>query len=311
MGDGVTLVTGGGGFIGRRLCETLTERGRSVRAVLLPGEPAPRAEQSIVADIRDAKAVEGLACADVDVVYHLAALANVPASVDDPAADFDVNVAGTFNLLQAVRPLKLKCFAFISTLSVLDPANALPLSETAFPGPRAPYPAAKLAGEAYCKAYFGSYGLPARIVRFPNVYGPGLKKLVVYELIRKILLDPTKLEILGDGSQIRDFLYVDDAVEAMIAIERDGRDGEIYHAGSGRPTTIGQLAELIIRQADLTDIPIVPAGESWKGDIPKWYADTTKIGALGFAPKVDLADGLKRTMQWIRETGIGEWQQRS
>ena len=311
MERSIALITGGGGFIGRRLCRALTERGRRVWAQILPGEPEPPCERCIEADVRSMADVERLCEGPIESIYHLAAHANVPESVEDPRADFEVNVAGTFNLLEMARRLELGSFVFPSTLSVLAPSNALPLAETAGVGPRAPYPAAKLAGEAYCLAYAGSYGVPARVVRLPNVYGPGITRLVVYELIRKALRRPAELAILGDGSQVRDFLYIDDAVEGLIAVGDRGANGEVYHVGSGEPTTIRRLAELIIGQADLADIPVVSAGETWKGDIPRWYADISKIRGLGFSPAVDLRDGIARTMEWIRKTGTDGCQQQS
>jgi len=280
----------------------LTEQKYRVLAQILPGESAPVCEKCITADIRSIDQLEKILDFGIDVIYHLAGHASVPKSVEDPRMDFDVNATGTFNMLELARKMDLKCFLFTSTVSVLDPANSLPLSETAVCGPSAPYAAAKMAGEAYCKAYFRSYGVPARVARLFNVYGPGLRKLVVYDLICKLLNDGTKLEILGDGSQIRDFLFVDDVTAGLQLISEKGQNGQVYHLGSGQPKTIRQLIDTLIRQLGLSEIEIISAAKSWKGDMPMWYADISKVKELGFKQKHDLSEGITRTIEWIRNT---------
>ena len=305
MAQPMTLVTGAGGFLGRRLCQRLTEQGRAVLAQVLPGEAQPPCTQCVTLDIRDPEQLAPLAGKSIEAIYHLAAHASVPESVEDPGFDLAVNVVGTFNLLELARKLNPTSFLFASTVSVLDPANPMPLDETAFCGPSAPYPAAKMAGEAYCRAYFRSYGLPTKIVRFFNVYGPGIRRLVVHDLIAKLLKDPTRLEIFSDGGQVRDFLHVDDAVAGMQIAAEAGAPGEIYHVGSGQPVSIRELIGVIIDQLNLTGVEIVSAGETWAGDMRQWYADPAKLQALGFAPQIDLPAGVGLTAEWIRQSQLG------
>ena len=171
-------------------------------------------------------------------------------------------------------------------------------------GPSAPYPAAKMAGEGYCRAYCRSYGLPTKIVRFFNVYGPGIRRLVVHDLILKLLHDPSRLEIFGDGNQVRDFLHVDDAVAGMHLVAEKGAPGELYHVGSGQPVSIRQLIAVIANQLNLTDLKIVSVGNSWKGDMPQWYADPSKLQELGFNTSVDLPTGVAETIEWIRQNEL-------
>ena len=302
-GPKVVAVTGAGGSLGRRLCQVLSDQGHRVVAQILPGEAQPVCERCIPADIRSMAEVQRLADPDVDVLYHLAAHANVPGSVEDPRMDFEVNTLGTFHMLELARQMSLECFLFVSTVSVLDPSNSLPMAEDAVCGPSAPYPAAKLAGEAYCRAYCRSYGVPARVVRLFNVYGPGLRRLVVYDLITKLLRTPTRIELLGDGNQVRDFLYVDDALAGLQLVVERGQDGEIYHVGCGKPTSIRDLVEVIIRSLGLADVDVVPTGRNRRGDMPQWYADISKVRALGFQARTDLPSGIARTIEWIRQRG--------
>lgn len=304
MSDRMILVTGAGGFVGHRLCRQLADEGARIIAQILPGETPPPCEQCVEIDLRESAQAADLAGSDIEMIYHLAAHASVPASVEDPRLDMSVNVLGTFNLLELARSFELKAFVFASTVSVLADANAMPLSEKALFGPNAPYPAAKMAGEAYCSAYWRSFKVPTKVVRFFNIYGPGIRRLVVHDLILKLLRDPTRLEIFGDGGQVRDFLHVDDAAAGLRCVGERGEPGEAYHVGSGQPVSILELIDAIIAALNLGEVEVVPAGESWKGDMREWYADTAKIRALGFDPQVDLVSGLAETAEWIRQNEL-------
>ena len=300
MSKRTTLVTGAGGFVGQCLCRQLAEQGARIIAQILPGESLPPCETCVEVDLREPDRLADLADCDIETIYHLAAHASVPASVEDPRMDLEVNVLGTFNLLELARRFELKAFVFASTVSVLDDTNPMPLSETAQYGPNAPYPAAKMAGEGYCAAYWKSFDVPTKVVRFFNIYGPGIRRLVVHDLIRKLLRDPSRLEIFGDGGQVRDFLHVEDAAAGLRCVAERGQPGQTYHIGSGQAVTIRELIDAIIAALNLADVEIVSAGESWKGDMREWYADTAKVRALGFGPKVDLVAGLAETAEWIR-----------
>jgi len=305
MSDRLILVTGAGGFLGEHLCRQLTDSGRRVLAQVLPGERAIACEAIVEADVRSPDDLAVFANYDIEGIYHLAGSASIPVSVADPRRDFDINTGGTFNMLELARELDTRFFVFASTLSVLDPVNPPPLGEIAQHRPSSPYGAAKMAGEAYCMAYWKSYETPTRIVRASNIYGPGkIRSTVVNDVIGKLLGDPSRLEIFGDGSQVRCFLHVDDAVAGMRIAAEAGDPGEIYHVGSGEPVSILQLIEVIIDQLNLSGVEIVSAGESWKGDIRQWYADPTKLKSLGFTPQIDLPTGVAETIEWVRQSQL-------
>ena len=305
MSDQLILVTGAGGFMGEHLCRQLTDSGKRVLAQVLPGERAPACEAFVEADVRSPDDLAVFTNYDIEGIYHLAGSPSIPLSVADPRRDFEINAVGTFNTLELAGELDLDFFVFASTLSVLDPRNDLPLDETARHGPSSPYGAAKMAGEAYCMAYWKCYQTPTRVVRASNIYGPGkIRSTVVHDVIGKLMVDPKRLEIFRDGSQVRCFLHVDDAVAGMQIAAEAGSPGEVYHVGSGQPVSILELIEVIIDQLNLTDVEIVSAGESWKGDIRRWYADPTKLKSLGFAPQIDLPTGVAETIEWVRQVQL-------
>jgi UDP-glucose 4-epimerase len=290
------LVTGANGFIGRRLVAHLAERGRDVVAVdRVPctGVPGP----SIVLDVRTPGALAGLLDGET-TVFHLAAWADIRRSLEDPRGDFDSNVRGLFEVIESARHAGARV-VFASTASVFDTGNVLPWAERAYRRPASPYAAGKLAGEAYCQAFHRSYGVDVRIARMFNVYGIGMTRFVIHDLVRKIQVNPKTLEILGTGTQVRDFLYVDDAVRGLVTIDQHGEAGEDYNLGSGIPVRIIDLARAIGALMGHPSIAIVPTGRSFPGDTPCWYADISKIRRLGFAPEVPLDLGLRRTVDWL------------
>ena len=253
----------------------------------------------IKGDVSSQKELKLLDKEKIDVVFHLAAQANVPLSVNFPENDFKSNVIGTFNILQFIKEKQIPKIIFPSTPSVLDTNNEMPLSEEARVKPVSPYGVAKLAGEGYCRAFFECYKVNVNIIRFFNVYGPRMNKYVIYDFIRKLQKNPKKLEVLGNGNQVRDYVYVTDAVEALLLVAERGVPGEIYNLGSSNPVVIRDLAKLIIKIMGLKDVEIKYTGSSWPGDIQMWYADVGKIQKMGFNPRVPLEVGLKNTIEWL------------
>lgn len=292
------VVTGSAGFIGRHLADTLIRHGVDVVAIDLQPIDGEGGARVVRADLSEPRVLDDHLTPDT-VIFHLAARANVPASVEDPAGDFRNNVVALFEVLESAR--RARCMlVFPSSAAVYDPSSESPLPETALTRPSSPYGAAKLAGESYCVAYHRTYGLDVRIARLFNVYGPGMRQFVIHDLVRKLERNGDELEILGDGQQIRDYLYVDDAVRAFVAIAEHGEPGQDYNLACGEPTTIMDLARRIARLMGYPGVRIRPTGRSWPGDIPRWYADTAKLKTLGFAPEVDLETGLRRTIGWLR-----------
>jgi UDP-glucose 4-epimerase len=272
----------------------------------------------VIAVDKDPNPVEGLCWTAVDLskpsgisqlldadttIYHLAASADVRGSVNDPRYDFNNTLCAFFEVLEAARETGARVI-FPSTASVFDPRAPLPLEETSAKLPSSPYAAAKLAGEAYCAAYHRAYGVDARVARMFSVYGPRMTRLAIYDIVRKLTMDPSRVEILGDGSQVRDYLHVRDAARGLEMIASRGEPGEDYNLASGIPVTLIELTQRIARLMGFDDTRIEPTGESFAGDTPRWYASLEKIRRIGFEPEIDLDTGLSETVGAIQSRPV-------
>ena len=290
------VVTGASGFIGTALLRYLRAGGWTVVAV--DRRPSSDPEQPIrQLDVAQAGALDGL-LDDRTVIFHMAASADVPGSVANPRHDFDNTFRGVFEVLEAARHAGSRV-VFPSTASVFDASNPLPLAERAFARPTSPYAAGKLGGEAYCHAYHRSFGVDVRIARLFSVYGVGMFRFAIHDIIRKIQQDHQELTILGDGLQVRDYLFIDDAVRGLTMVATEGDAGEEYNVASGIPVQLRDLARLIAELMGHAQIRIRTTGRSFAGDTARWYADITKVRALGFEPRVDLRSGLLQTIAWL------------
>jgi UDP-glucose 4-epimerase len=296
------LVTGGRGFIGSQLTAALVETGAAVivlddERAAATVEPCPGVRY-LPGDIADPATWAQLADESIRVAYHLAAHANVAESAHDPREDFRSNVLGTFNFLQWARQADLQAAVFASSAAVYGAPGREPISESAELAPVSPYGAAKVAGEAYCRAYQRCYGVPVVVGRIFNTYGPGMRQFVLFDFVRKLQADPTRLEILGDGCQVRDYSYVTDTVAALRLLAEAGVPGEAYNIASGQPTRIRELADMVMQAMEI-DAEVTCTGQSWPGDVDYWHADIAKLRARGFAPQVSLAEGVRRTVNWL------------
>jgi UDP-glucose 4-epimerase len=249
----------------------------------------------IKGDIRDQKAVDE-AVPGHDAVIHLAAQTGVPGSLEDPRHDCETNVLGTLNFLEACRAHATR-LVFASSNAPLG-RQTPPATEDKAPLPVSPYGASKLAGEAYCLAYHGSWGLDTVVFRFANVYGPySLHKRSVVAKFFQDALAGAAIVIDGDGEQTRDFVYVDDLCRAMLLALETNATGEVFQLATGVETSILELAELVRetsgRHLDEQHGPPRP------GDVRKNYSDVTKASrVLGWRPEVGLREGLKSTWEW-------------
>lgn len=318
------LITGGCGFLGTAFIQRLQQQGgHAVRVLdnlttgirddlarvaafteLPPGQiqGSPKDVELVVGDILD----EQLAIAATqgcDVIVHLAANTGVGPSVEEPRADCLANVLGTFNYLEAARINEIPRFIFASSGA---PAGEVepPIHEELPPHPVSPYGASKLAGEGYCSAYKRTFGIDTVILRFGNVYGPGSvhKSSVVAKFIRRALHGEV-LEIFGDGRQTRDFIYIDDLLDAvMLAATTPGIGGEAFQVATSMETTVGEMTErliTILRDAGVANVKVINT-ETRLGDVKRNYSDTTKArGRLGWSPKVALDDGLRKTVAYF------------
>jgi len=291
------VITGASGFIGRALVKHL--QACNIEVVPVSRFPSAAPHEGKIADLMVSGALDPL-LDERTVVFHMAAEVGVGESVQDPRRNFESNVLGTFEVLESVR--KAGCrMVYPSTASIYDSLNPLPLRETAYVKPTSPYGASKAAGEAYCAAYNRSYQSDIRIARLFSVYGVGMVRFVIYDLIRKIQRNPRRIEIRGDGEQIRDYLYIDDVVRGLVHIAEHGEAGEAYNLAAGVPVRLLDLVRHIAGLMGHPEIEIVPTGEPSPGDVPRWYADISKIRSTGFVPQVSFEEGLLRTIRYLSE----------
>lgn len=312
------LVTGGAGFIGANLVRLLLSEHHQVR--VLDNFSVGRREY--LADL-DLEVIEGdilnpetvaRAVADVDGVVHLAAQTGVPGSLADPRRDCEVNVVGTLNLLEACRqamegeirrrgdgegnsPSPLR-FIFASSNAPLG-RQPPPATEDKAPLPISPYGASKLAGEGYCLAYHGSWGLGTVVLRFANLYGPysGHKNSVVAKFFKDIMTRG-HLTIDGDGQQTRDFIYVKDLCQAILLALESDVSGEVFQIATGVETSIIELANTVQKVVDQK--VTVEHRPPRQGDIHKNYSAIGKVReTLGWEPRMRLEDGLQETWAWF------------
>ena len=302
------LVTGGCGFVGANLVRVLSERGlvRSIRVVddeSLGSRDAiaPFDVEFVRGDIRDRDLLRRT-LRDVDAVVHLAAHTSVIDSVTDPATSFDVNVAGTFGLLTLMREAGVLRLVNASTGGAILGEAPPPVHEGMPPRPASPYGAAKASVEAWCSAFSESYGLASVSLRFSNVYGPMSfhKGSVVATFMRRIL-NGAPLVVYGDGSQTRDFIFVDDLCEGIVASMTAGRSG-VFQLGSGVGTTVRSLVGEIADVIGPGFRPTVRHESFRAGEIRHNWADVSKAREeLGWQPRTALPAGLRRTWDWFRE----------
>jgi UDP-glucose 4-epimerase len=299
------LVTGGAGFIGVNLGRVLQRAGARTRAFdsFVTGRAADAEaagyDDIVEGDVRDADALER-AARGVDAIVHLAARTGVVDSVEDPRGDAEVNMMGTLNALIAARDGGAGAFVFASSGAPLGSAEP-PGHEALAPKPLSPYGASKLAGEGLCSAFSGSYGISATALRFTNVYGPySYHKGSVVALCLKRIMDGEPLVVYGDGAQTRDFLFVDDLCDAVVAAIARRPTGGLYQLGTGVETSVDALVQLLTELMADAGVTVEHAPER-RGEIRRAFSDISRARQdLGYSPDTALADGLKVTADWFR-----------
>jgi UDP-glucose 4-epimerase len=302
------LVTGGCGFIGSNLLayfkKELPEVSIRVLDNLSLGNKKIAADFDVEffeGDIRDKQIVQK-ALKNVSAVVHLAAHTRVLDSMQNPEENFQVNAWGTFNLLQSARETGVDRFVFASTGgAIIGESEELPINENKVPRPLSPYGASKLSGEGYCSAFAGSFDMKTVSLRFSNVYGPySLHKKSVVITFLKNILNQQPLIIYGDGSQTRDYLFVEDLSEVIVKSLQIKKGGEVFQLGSGKETSINELISKI-REAIGANFPFEVQYKPFRsGEVRHNYADISKANfILEYRPRISLASGLERTWNWL------------
>jgi UDP-glucose 4-epimerase len=242
----------------------------------------------------------------VDTVFHLAAIPSVPRSIAEPVLAHHVNVDGTFNVFNAARLAGVRRIVYAASSSAYGDTEVLPKTESMRPLPRSPYAVQKLVGEQYASAFYICYGLETVALRFFNVYGPRQDPSSPYSgvlsLFMRHVLARTSPQIFGDGEQSRDFTFVEDVTElCWKAAHAPAAVGGMYNAGNGGCHTLNEIWKLL-QKMEGVDLPPV-YGPPRAGDVRASMADTVSAKRdLGHAPKVSIEEGLKRTLEWYRQS---------
>jgi len=298
MPDKAILVTGGAGFIGSHLVEALVSDGHKV-VVLDNFSSGKRENIAPLVEAGRVEVVEGDVTRPEDlreltrkceVIFHMAA--NPEVRLGDPVAHFETNTRGTFNLLEAMRKNKADEIIFASSSTVYGDATVIPTPETYSPlKPISVYGAAKLAGEVLISSYCLSYGLKGIVLRYANVVGPRLSHGVIHDFVQKLRANAQELEILGDGSQRKSYLYIDDAVSATVQCwKRTGSRFEVYNVGSDDDVDVRRIAEMVEEEMELRTVVHkftggVDGGRGWRGDVKYMRLELGKLKSLGWKPK--------------------------
>jgi len=317
-----TLVTGAHGFVASHLTKALLERGEEVRILDRPdprtadvGGPRRSALDLLgirdevelaEGDLRDAEAVSG-AVRGCDSVFHLAAQTIVGVARRSPRETFETNVRGAWNVFEACREHGVGRTVFASSDKAYGTSPELPYREDFPLRASYPYDASKAAADIVARSYANAYGLPLAVTRFANVYGGGdlnFSRLIPETVVA--LLEGRAPQIRSDGSPERDFLHVDDAVSAYLAIAEaldEGRaGGEAFNAGGERPHSVREVIDLIVATVDAGVEPEYLGIGTPSGEIDRQYVDSTKLREMtAWRPQVELGHGLARTLAWYRE----------
>ena len=312
MQDKRVAITGGAGFIGSNIAEELSPRneliivddlstGRPENIAHLRRLPNVTFRQGSILDL----ALVRDALRGVDYVFHLAAMASVPQSIEDPLRAEQVNTLGTLHVLIAARDSGVKKVVFSSSCAVYGDTPSLPAREDMAPQPLSPYAVTKAAAEHYCSVFGHVYGLPAAALRYFNVYGPrqdprSQYAAVVPKFISRALAG-APLTIFGDGEQTRDFVYVKDVVAANIAAAESDASG-VFNIGSGSPTSVLHLAGLIQKLTGVQTATVHQPPQA--GEIRHSYGDISRAARFGYNPRHSIEEGIRETIAAIRSGAL-------
>lgn len=307
--DGPILVTGGAGFIGSHLVDKLLSEGYETHVLdnLSTGNLSnikvwekSKKKKFFKLDLMDKNSLSSLP--NYELVYHCAADPDVRTSVISPEKHFKQNVLTTLNLLDTIKEKSLKKFVFISTSTVYGDATIIPTPENYSPlEPISPYGASKLACEALIASYAHTFHFKSIIFRLANIVGLKSNHGVIYDFLKKLYQDPTKLEILGDGKQKKSYLHVSDCINAIqCGLSLSSKLVETFNVGSEDSIDVTNLAKIMIETMSLTNVTFsftggIDGGRGWKGDVKEMMLDISKLKNLGWSPKFSSAEVIRKT----------------
>ncbi len=297
------IVTGGAGFIGSHLTDKLLEKGHEVIVIdnLSSGKKEnvnPDAEL-IAKDIIKENITRDLY--DRDVVFHMAADPDVRSSARSAIKSFNNNVIATFRTLEACRKARVKRFVFASTSTVYGETDVIPTPEDHPCYPISNYGASKLACEAYCSSYANSYGIKTTVLRYANIFGERSNHGVIYDFYHKLKKNPKELEILGDGTQDKSYLHVEDCVSATVtAFEKQDDIYDVFNVGSSDKHKVNEIAKAVCNSMKVKPkFKYTGGARGWVGDVKLMLLDVKKIKSLGWAQKISFKKGIKRYVKWL------------
>jgi UDP-glucose 4-epimerase len=305
------VITGGAGFIGSHLVDRLLAHGHEVIAYdnLSTGQERflEQARLSshfrfVHADVLDTRALE-TAIRGADIVFHLAANADVRHGTEHPRRDLEQNTIATLNVLEAMRTNGVKRVAFSSTGSIYGEPEIFPTPEDApFPTQTSLYGASKLACEGLIEAYCEGFGFRGYIFRFVSILGERYSHGHVFDFFRMLEANPRELRVLGNGLQRKSYLYIDDCIDAMLlSVERGADRVNIFNLGTDEYCEVNESIAWIAAELGVTPTLRYTGGDrGWIGDSPFIFLDCRKIRALGWTPRIPIRDGVIRTLQYLR-----------
>jgi UDP-glucose 4-epimerase len=305
------LVVGGAGFIGSQLCDSLLSQGDFVLCLdnLLRGnlsniDKAIRNPNFVFVkgDASDPKLIESILNKySLDNVFHLAANSDIQASANDPAIEFDCTCSTTWSILYAMRTCGVKNLFFASTSALYGPTiDDQPFNERSPTNPISYYGAAKMASEAFVSAFSYMNDMNTLVFRFPNVIGRRLTHGVIFDFIHRLRKNPKELSVFGNGTQTKPYLFADDLIKAILLLYPTNKGRNVFEVGVEGSTSVRFIAEQVVKEMGLKDCKIVYGAENvgWKGDVPQFSYDYSKILATGWRPTMTSDEAVLATIRY-------------